>query len=350
MSMNVEVRPLAEWLVSAAILLSLLVIGRPLLVPFAFALLLWAVLNALTEVLKRLRVPGFLSWALSVLLIVGAFYIVVRIFSDETSAMAAEAPIYFAKLQQLAAQWIHFLRLGKLPALTDIFSASGIADVLGSVAASAGDLLFQMGLIAVYVGFLLAEQRFLPGKLEKLERDETRRDETAKVVRAIARQVQTYLGVCTFLSVAMAAATYACLRLLGLHFAGFWALVMFFANYIPTVGGAAVALPAVSALIQSESLGEFAFVAIALFAVHFVLANIVSTIMLGRTLNMSPLAIILALSFWGLIWGISGLFLAVPMTGALVIVCEHVEGLHWVAAALAGPEPRAKKPRTKRAA
>jgi predicted PurR-regulated permease PerM len=128
------------------------------------------------------------------------------------------------------------------------------------------------------------------------------------------------------------------MRLFDLHFAGFWALLMFFANYIPSVGGAAVVLPAVSALVQSESLGEFALVGIVLFGVHFVLANIVSTIMLGRTLNMSPLAIILSLSFWGLIWGVAGLFLAVPLTGAFVIICEHVEGLHWFAIVMAGPQ------------
>jgi len=164
-------------------------------------------------------------------------------------------------------------------------------------------------------------------------------------VHAIARQLQAYLGVCTFLSVAMGLITYGLLALIGVDFAGFWALVMFFANYIPTVGGAAVVLPALSALLQSGSLGEFLLVAAVLISVHFVLANIVSTVMLGRTLNMSPLAIILALSFWGLIWGVAGLFLAVPMTGALVIVCEHVEGLRWVATALAGPEPKKRKKR-----
>jgi predicted PurR-regulated permease PerM len=336
--MSVDARSLAEWLICAAILLTLLVIGRPLLVPFAFALLLWAILNALTDLLKRLRLPAALAWIFSLLLVAGAFYLVVRIFSDETSAMAAEAPLYFAKLQQLAGQWMHFLRLGQLPALKDVFSASGVADMLGTLAASAGGLVFEVGLIAVYVGFLLAEQRFLPRKLEKLERNELRRDETAKVIRAIANQVQTYLGVCTLLSVVMAGVTFGLMRLLGLHFAGFWALVMFFANYIPSVGGAAVVLPAGSALVQSESLGEFALVGIVLFGVHFVLANIVSTIMLGRTLNMSPLAIILSLSFWGLIWGVAGLFLAVPLTGAFVIICEHVDGLRWFAIMMAGPQ------------
>jgi len=341
--MGVDSRRLAEWLICVAVLLSLLVVGRPLLVPFAFALLVWAVLNALTDALERLRLPPFLAWATSLVLIVGALYLVARIFVDETTAMAGEAPAYYAKLEHLANDWLKFLRLGPVPALRDLFSASGVAAFLGQAAASAGGLLFQVGLITVYVGFLLAEQPYLSNKLVKLEDNEMRRNETGKVIRAIAHQVQTYLGVCTFLSVAMALVTYVLLVLLGVHFAGFWALIMFFANYIPTVGGAAVIAPALSALLQTESLGQFLIVGALLGGVHFVLANIVSTVMLGRTLNMSPLAIILALSFWGLIWGVSGLFLAVPMTGALVIICEHVDGLRWFAIAMAGPDPKRPK-------
>ena len=340
--MSVDSRRLAEWLICATVILSLLVIGRPLLVPFAFALLVWAVLNALTRALKRLRLPAALAWIMSLVLITGALYVVARIFVDETTAMAGEAPMYYAKLERLANEWLHFLRIGPIPALRDLFSPAGVADLLGQVATSAGGLVFQIALITVYVGFLLAEQSHLPGKLLNLE-GESRRNETSKVVDRIAHQLQTYLGVCTFLSVAMALVTYLLLRLLGVQFAGFWALIMFFASYIPTVGALAVIAPALSALLQSGSLAQFLIVGAVLGAVHFVLSNIVSTVMLGRTLNMSPLAIILALSFWGLIWGVAGLFLAVPMTGALIIICEHIDGLRWFAVAMAGPEARSRR-------
>jgi len=341
MQADVDSRNLAGWLLSGVIVLGLLVVGRPLLVPFAFALLIWAVLNALTDALKLYaRFPTWLAWPTSLALVIGSLYAIARIMADETSAIAAQAPGYYAKLEQLTNHWLHFLRLGPLPALSDLFSASGVADMLGQAAASAGGLLFDVGLVAVYVGFLLAEQNHLPGKLAKLDSDSSRRDETGRVIHAIARQLQAYLGVCTLLSAVMAAATYALLRVLGVQFAGFWALVMFLANYIPTIGGAAVFLPAVTALIQLRSLSDFVLVGAVLFGVHFVLMNIVINVMLGHALNLSPIGMILALSFWGLIWGISGLFLAVPLTSAFVIVCEHIKGLEWFAIAMSGPPPR----------
>jgi len=77
-------------------------------------------------------------------------------------------------------------------------------------------------------------------------------------------------------------------------------------------------------------------IATILFALHFLVADVLETVLLGRTLDLSPFAIILSLTFWGLVWGIGGLFLAVPLTGALAIICRHVEGLEWIAEILAG--------------
>ncbi|HEY3777243.1 MAG TPA: AI-2E family transporter [Rhizomicrobium sp.] len=336
-------RDFGGWLVAALAVLAILVFGRPLLAPFAFAVLVWAILNALVDVLERAKLPPLLAWATSLLFIAAALYLIARILGNEADAVSAQAPAYFTKLKMLAESALAFLHLGRGTRIEELFSASSIAGALGRAAASAGSFLFNLAMIIVYVGFLLAEQPWLPEKLARLQKDATRREAAAQVIRAVVRQVQAYLGVCTFLSAIMAAAAYVLLAAMHVSFAGFWALVLFLATYIPTVGAAAVLLPALMALLQFGSLAPFLIVAVVLGALHFVLANIVSTILLGRTLNLSPLGIILSLSFWGLIWGISGLFLAVPITGAFAIVCRHVGALNWIAIALAGPEHRQKQ-------
>lgn len=337
--MTVDARQLASWLVSVLAVLAILVIGQPLLAPLAFAILIWAILNALAEALKRLRLPRGLAWACSLLMIAGALYLIVRILANEAGAVAAQAPAYFARLQRLAAAAPSLFRLAPHLGFADLFSPSSVADIVGRIAASAGSFLFTIAMIVVYVGFLLAEQRHLPEKLSRLQQDRIRRDETGQVIHAVARQVQSYFGVCTFLSAIMGAATYILLLAMGVNFAAFWALVLFLATYIPTIGAAAVLLPASMALVQFGTLAPFLGIAVALGALHFVLANIVSTLLLGRTLDLSPLGIILSLSFWGLMWGVAGLFLAVPITGAFVIVCRHIRSLNWIAIALAGPQP-----------
>lgn len=343
----VDARQLASWLVSAIVVLAILMLGRPLLSPLAFAILIWALLNAITDYLHRRHLPRAVAWAASLVLIAAVLYSIARVLGNETDAVVAEAPAYFAKLQRLATSVLNFLHIGRGARLSDMFSTASVASFVGQVATSAGGFLFTSAMVLVYVGFLLAEQRHLPEKLRRLQRDDARRDEAGQVIQAVANQVETYLGVCTLLSAIMGFVTYLLLVVMHVSFAGFWALILFIATFIPTIGAVAVLLPALMALLQFGTFTAFLIVALSLGALHFVLANVVATIMLGRTLDLSPLALILSLTFWGLIWGVGGLFLAVPITGALAIVCRHVEGLNWVGIALAGPERRPRRARKK---
>ena len=346
--MKIDDRRLANWLVSGAVLLALLVYGQPLLVPLVFALLLWAVLNALAKMLERFRFPAILAWITAFALIGAALYFVALVLANEAAALSAQAPVYAGKLTALWRR-IPFERL--LPSLDfeSLLKQSDVPGLLGRTAASIGNVLVELILVVIYVGFLLAEQRSLPAKLARLQPDAGAEAESEKVIHAIARQLQSYLGVCTFLSVAMGAVTYGLLATMGVDFAGFWALVMFLLTYIPTVGAVGVVLPALMALAQFQDLGPALTIVLILGAAHFFLTNIVATIMLGRSLNLSPFAIILSLTFWGMVWGVGGLFLAVPLMGALAIACRHLDGLGWVSELIAGPPPRPRRHKIQKA-
>ena len=337
--MKIDDQSLASWLVSIAVVLALLYYGRALLVPLAFALMLWAVLNALTRELQRAGLPAALAWPLAFALIGAALYSVAIVIGNEAAAISTQVPLYGTKLRALwhEVPFRSYMPVGDLPTLIQRYNLPG---VLGQMAASIGGTVFEIILIAIYVGFLLAEQPHLPDKLVRLQANAKTRGETANVIRAVGFQIQSYIGVCTFLSGLMGGVTYLVLALLHIDFAGFWALVMFLVTYIPTVGAIVVVLPALAALAQLGDPTIAVAIVLVLSAVHFLLTNVLSTILLGRSLNLSPLAIILSLTFWGLIWGISGLFLAVPMTGALAIACRHLDGLEWISELLAGPPPR----------
>jgi AI-2 transport protein TqsA len=337
--MRVDDRKLVNWLVSGAVVLALLVYGQPLLVPLAFALVLWAILNALTDLLRRWRFPAWLAWLASFALIGAALCFVALVLANEAAALAAQIPNYATKLQQSWTAWFPFAR--KLPMLdfATLIRQANLPGLLGGAAASVGTTMLELVLVVIFVGFLLAEQRRLPAKLARLRGAAAGKDEGGRVIHAIGRQIRHYLGVCTLLSAAMGAVCYAVLILLGVSFAGFWALVLFLLTYIPTVGGVGVGLPALMALAQFPTPGPAIIIVVVLGLAHFFLTNVIEPIALGRSLNLSPLAIILALTFWGLIWGVSGLFLAVPITGAIGIACRHIEGLGWIAELIAGPPP-----------
>jgi predicted PurR-regulated permease PerM len=338
--MKVDDRKLANWLVSGAALLALLVYGRTLLVPLVFALMLWAILNALTDLLRRWHFPTWLAWITAFLLIGAALYFVALVLANQAEALADQMPANLATLQAFWIAHVPFAKLMPLPGLDQLLQQSRLPGLLAQAAASVGNTLLGLTLVAVYVGFLLAEQRYLPAKLAQVRASLSAEVEGEQVIRAIGRQVRSYLGVCTLMSVAMGALCYVTLILLGVGFAGFWALVMFLFTYIPTVGAVGVLLPALTALAQFQMPGPALVILLVLGLAHLFLTNVVEPVMLGRSLNLSPFAIIFSLTFWGLIWGVSGLFLAVPMTGAAAIACRHLEGLQWLGVLIAGPPPR----------
>jgi AI-2 transport protein TqsA len=339
--MTTESRNTANWLLASLALLALLIIGRPLLVPLVFTALISAVLNAIVDVLLRLELPRWLAWVGTLALLVGAIYLVTRVVAGQAADFAAQAPSDVASLERVITERLAPLRLGI--AIQDLFSRSDIAGILTNVATSLGTSALGIIQVMVYVGFLLVEQDDLTAKFARLLAAGERHEETQGVLRTIVRQVQSYLGVCTILSAVMAAASYALLMALGVQYAAFWGLLIFILTYIPTIGAVGVVIPALMALVQFGTLGTPLLIIVVLGAIHFVLMNITATLILGQSLNLSPFAIIMALTFWGLIWGIAGLFLAVPLTAAIAIICGHIDKLRWVSLLLAAPPPRARK-------
>lgn len=337
--MRVNPRSLNNWLLDAVLLLILLYFGRPLLVPLAFSLLLWGILNALVEFLQRMHFPKWLGWTASFLLIGVSLYFIVRILTSEASALANQVPSYAARLQNIWSSHGALKRL--LPALNFeaiLQETNGMA-VLSQAVGSVGRMLANLVLMLVLTGFLLHEQRYLPGKLARFQQGDLGA-ETEKLVHMIGSRIQSYLGVCTMLSIVMAMVTYALLAIVGLDFAGFWALVMFFLTYIPVVGAFGAILPALMALLQFGTVGQALVIALVLGGAHFILTDVIETIMLGNSFDISPFVIMVALTFWGLIWGIPGLFLAVPLTSAIAITCRQFEGLEWIPDLIAGPPRR----------
>ncbi|TPK78118.1 AI-2E family transporter [Mesorhizobium sp. B2-4-17] len=337
--MTLERLHLTRWLSNAVLLLVLLYFGRPFLVPLAFALLLWAVLNAFVSLLRHVRFPAWAAWIAAFAFIAAALYSVILIVSNEMDVLIQQIPTYSAKLAQIWSSHPFLHQFVPAVDVNTLFKTSDLMAVVGNAAGSIGSSVTEIVLVLVYVGFLLAEQRYLPAKLGRINSMCGTRDESS-IIHLISQQVQAYLGVCTVLSLTMAAITYGTLRLVGLDFAGFWALVMFVLTYIPVVGALGAGLPALLALIQFGIFGPAIIVLAVLVAVHFVLTNIIEAALLGHSLNLSPFVIMLSLTLWGLIWGVGGLFLAVPLTSAIAISCRHAEGLEWISDLIAGPPQR----------
>ena len=132
------------------------------------------------------------------------------------------------------------------------------------------------------------------------------------------------------------------LGLLGLDLAFVFGVMAFFLNFIPNVGSLiAVMLPIPLAIVQFDSWVQVLLVLALPGSVQITIGNFVEPKIMGEGLALHPVSILIALVFWGLIWGAVGMFLAAPITAVLAIVLGRFETTRPIANLLAGKLPDA---------
>jgi predicted PurR-regulated permease PerM len=95
-----------------------------------------------------------------------------------------------------------------------------------------------------------------------------------------------------------------------------------------------VLFPALLTLVQFDTLTPFLLITLGLGVVQFIIGNVIEPAFMGKSLNLSSFMIVLSLTFWGLIWGIPGMFLSVPIMVVIAIICARFKGLRGIAVVL----------------
>jgi AI-2 transport protein TqsA len=164
----------------------------------------------------------------------------------------------------------------------------------------------------------------------------TRAERILAVVGNINAAIGSYLHVKVLASLLLAAPVVIILMAFGVHFALLWGVLTFLGNFIPYVGSiVACALPCLLAFLQLEPDWRPVAVTGLMVAHHLLSANVIEPALTGRAINISPLAILLALGFWWLCWGLVGMLLAVPLTVVLKIVLQNLSATRPLAALMA---------------
>lgn len=306
--------------------------GRELFVPFAIGVLVWYVINAFTRQFERIRVgewqvPRWLGLALSLLAMGVAVNLVVDLISANVNQVARAAPTYTANLDRIVDQVSGWFNLPESPTATELLKEIEVGPWIGTLAGALSGFAGKLGLVLVYVLFLLMSQGFYGKKLDALFPESARRQRMQKMIERMQGEIQSYLWIKTLVSILTGLVSYAVLAIVGVDFASFWAFVIFLLNYIPTIGSiVGVVFPALLTLVQFDTPGPFLVVAVGLGAIQFTIGNIIEPRLQGASLGLDPLVLILSLIAWGMLWGVAGMFLAVPITVIIMIVLSQFDG------------------------
>jgi predicted PurR-regulated permease PerM len=325
----------AVWLIAAGVIVAGLYFLREPLIQFALALILWLAIDGLTEAAhKRFSALPRWGWtALFLLGVLGLLALLVWGIAANISQMAGNAGNYQARLDGVTAQIYSALRLpGAAPTIADLVRSADPRAFVGGVADGLQSLTSNLIFILIFLAFLFPAASRMPAKLDRIFTDEKARAQAREVLLSIRESMQKYLWVQTVLSAIITVLSYITLRLIGLEQALFWSFLIFFLNYIPTIGSVvAVALPTAFALVQFNTLTPILLVAAGLHTWQFTIGNLVQPRMTGQSLNLSAVVVLLALALWGAIWGVAGAFLAAPLTVMLMIVLAQFRSTRWIA-------------------
>lgn len=308
-----------------------------ILTPLALAMFLAVMIDGFARVLQA-RLPGIsrraatpLAVALSVAIFGGAAFFV----AENATSFAAQLATYTPKLNNLIARLAALLDADVPPTVNELFRQLNPTDYLVQVARGLQSFLSTAAFVLVYLGFILASRRGWERKIVSLFPEREARHEAVAAFERIRNGVEQYLWVQTVTGLMIAAASWAAMAAVGLDNALFWAILIFIASYIPIIGGVvAVAVPPVFAVVQFETLWQAVVLVIVLQAVSMFVGNVVQPRMQGRSLNIDPIVLLLALAFWGVVWGLPGMFLSTPITVMLMVVLAQFESARWLAVLL----------------
>ena len=320
-------------LIILAISLYLIQIGRNFLIPLVLAFMTWGLLNELTKQIMRIGSRGFSPprWLATLLSIsvLGLFFLgIYQLLASQSEALAAAGPVYQENFSRLLDGLMVWAGIEQLPSTDSMFQSINIGSMLSLVGGSVGSVFTSIVLVLIYTAFLFTEQRIIPLKLDALHSNDEGAKQTDRVFTEIATQVQRYVWMKTLVSLLTGVLSYVVLKLVGVDFAAVWALLIFLLNYIPNVGSfLGVVFPALLTLVQFDTLTPFLLITVGLGTVQFVVGNVVEPAFMGKSLNLSAFMIVLSLTFWGMLWGIPGMFLSVPIMVTTVIICSRFESL-----------------------
>jgi AI-2 transport protein TqsA len=304
----------------------LLHIAAAIMIPFVIAVCLWYLINAIARGMASLplggyKLPRFMCLLLAISSIVVGVWFVLDLINNNLQMVRAAIPHYQQRLEMLLPGLLERVGLEKEAFIHDLRQYINLTAIFTTLVATFTGLAGKTLVVMFYTGFLLYEQRFFNRKIIGMIEDAETETRVRHILKNIDIKIQRYIWVKVVVSGITGILTYLALAYFKVDFNQFWGLMAFVLNFIPYIGSLlAIAMPSIIALIQfGDDLSVVFSIFLTLCAIQITLGSIIDPRMLGDSLNISPIMIIFSLAAWGMIWGVPGMFLSIPILAMVVI-------------------------------
>jgi AI-2 transport protein TqsA len=328
----------ASWFIILAIFIFCLNYFSNFLQPIVVAVMIWYSVFELKRFLGKIRIKGksLPNWLLTILAFLIILLISVGVYEIITvnlEQIIKRFPLYVSNFKSMigtfhAIEGFENMQERVLNKLSELDVQPLLTGLLNSLTNIAGNIV----IIIIYVAFMLVEEKYFIKKLHLQIADTDQRNSIDTIIQQITQSIRKYISVKTQMSLLTGLLSYGVLLIFQVDFPVLWAFLIFLLNYIPYIGSFfATLFPSVFALLQFQSFLMLLWVFLVIQAVQLLVGNVLEPKVMGRTLNLSPLGVLLALTFWGAIWGVLGMFLSVPITSVMVITFSRFPSTRFIA-------------------
>ncbi|MDX2035089.1 MAG: AI-2E family transporter [Isosphaeraceae bacterium] len=319
---------------------------KPILVPVILALILATVLSPITKLLRRILPLG--PTGAAVVLFLAAVIAGLYFASLTAESLIQASETLPSDVERLANRFSNRItdQIRDQPYLKAILPEPNTIDNLGRtnrellvnrLSSGLSDLtgvVAQGFIVLILVVFLLAEIEMLTPKAIRFFSESPQDPLSSEhILKDLTHQIRTFLLARTLINVGFGLAVAIALRILGVNFAFLLGLIAGLTNFIPYVGQViGGALPTVLALAQFDSAGTALIVAAVYLAIVGIEGYVLTPWILGRSLDLNGTTVLIACLFWGFLWGLIGLMIAMPITVCMKLVFQAIPELHrWAA-------------------
>lgn len=315
-----------------------LTLAQSLIIPLVLAIFIGLALNPLVATAARWHIPRILAALVLMLVLGGGIGTGVGLLAQPASHWLQRAPSALRHVAPKLKPLTNRLKQASQATRSLVGEArTGHADTKAPVSFTLGDLL-QMTprvlanvlTVTLLVFFFLIYGDALLRRLVEISPTFRKKRDNVALVRKIQTQVSRYLLTTTSINFTLGVLTSAWLWLMGVPDPLLWGGVAALANFIPYVGAISMTLLlSVVGLLQFNQPLQGLLPAAGFACMTIVEGNLVTPLIMGQSMRLSPVAILIWLLIWGWMWGIPGALLAVPMLTSVKLITEQLHGWRW---------------------
>lgn len=325
-------------IMAGAVILGALYLAKPVLVTLLSSVLIAFMLEPLVRVFKMIHVPRWMGSLIAVLLATALLYFACYSLYNKALDFAQEFPKYSGNFRQI------FARVNKRAqdlqdtgkqlvapnaddkdkrVVTVKPSTTSLTDNFGTI----GEFLAILTFIPFLVYFMLTTESHMRVALVRMFHYDNR-EVAYETLSCIAEMIRSFLLGNLIIGLFMSAAGAAIFWALHIPYFYLVGLISGFVSLIPYFGVVLALFPPLAAGLGHLNSTGFILVLVSVLGLHLISLNLLYPRILGKRLELNPLVVTIAMLLWGWAWGAMGLILAVPMTGAMKIICDNVDVLN----------------------